>query len=191
MSRVKVFVEGNSSLKGALIQFIGKAVPAARGSIRIQLGKNRDETVKEFLRTLVDGPSEDLLLLVDSDTADDGTLENKLKQTQTWRNHASAKIRVDGIHWMVQVMESWFVADGGALREYYKKDFRKSALPNRTNVEEISKKDVFSSLKRASNGKYEKTAHAPRILECLSPAIVRTRAPRCDRFLLDVADKIK
>jgi hypothetical protein len=188
VSSVQVFVEGNSSLKLPLIQFIGKAVPASRGSIAIQLGKNKDETIKDFLRTLQENTSANIFLLVDSDAPDDGKLVEKLKQTTTWRNHAPKGIRPERIHWMVRVMESWFLADGAALKAYYKKGFKASALPKRSNVEEISKSDVFKALKRVGGQGYEKAAHAPRIIELLSPDTVRARAANCGRFL-DALDR--
>jgi hypothetical protein len=190
VSSVQVFVEGNSSLKLPLIQFIGKAVPASRGSIAIRFGRNKDETIKDFLRTLQENPSANIFLLVDSDAPDDGKLVEKLKQKPMWRNHAPKRIQVERIHWMVQVMESWFLADGAALKAYYKKGFKPSGLPKRSNVEEISKSDVFKALKRVAGQGYEKSAHAPKILELLSPETVRARAAHCGRFLIALASAI-
>jgi hypothetical protein len=80
-------------------------------------------------------------------------------------------------------MEAWFVADEAALRSYYGKDFRAKALPKRVNVELEAKGKILASLKRASSRRYDKVAHAPRILEALTPETVRARAPNCDRFL--------
>ena len=78
-------------------------------------------------------------------------------------------------------MESWFLADGAALRACYKKHFKASALPKRSNVEQIPKRDVLQTLKRVARNGYEKAAHAPKILEHLSPKTVR--APNCGHFL--------
>jgi hypothetical protein len=183
VSSVQVFVEGNSTLKLPLIQFIGKAVPASRGSIAIHLGKNKDETIKDFLRTLHENSSANVFLLVDSDAPDDGKLFEKLKQTTAWRKHAPKRVQAERIHWMVQVMESWFLADGAALKAYYKKSFKASALPKGSNVEQISKPDVFKALKQVAALGYEKAAHAPNILGYLSPNTVRARAAHCGRFL--------
>jgi hypothetical protein len=190
VSRIQVFVEGDSSLKLPLVQFIGKAVPVSRGSIAIRFGKNKDETIKDFLRTLHENPSANIFLLVDSDAPDDGKLVEKLRQKPMWRNHAPKGVQVERIHWMVQVMESWFLADGAALKAYYKKGFKASALPKRSNVEQISADDVFKALKRVAGPGYEKAVHAPKILELLSPDIVRARAAHCGRFLNAVASAI-
>jgi hypothetical protein len=97
VSLVQIFVEGNSSLKLPLIQFVARAVPSSRGSIGIQLGKNKDQTIKDFLRTLHENPNAKVLLLVDSDAPDDGKLLEKLKRTSTWRGHAPKIIRPERI----------------------------------------------------------------------------------------------
>jgi hypothetical protein len=183
VSLVRVFVEGNSSLKLPLIQFIAKAVPESHGRIKIQLGKNKDETIKDFLRTLCENPGANVLLLVDSDACDDGKLLERLKQKVMWQRHAPKKVPLERIHWMVQVMESWFLADPAALKAYYKRDFKASAVPTRANVEEIPKKDVFQILKQAIKAGYDKAAHAPKILERLSPETVQARARHCKLFL--------
>ena len=46
-------------------------------------------------------------------------------------------------HLMVQVMESWFLADADALSSFYGQGFRKQALPQNPNVEDVSKQDVL------------------------------------------------
>ena len=52
------------------------------------------------------------------------------------------------IFWMVQIMESWFLADIDALRRFYDGGFRESALEGNPRVEEIPKTDVLRRLKR-------------------------------------------
>ena len=151
-----MFVEGNSSLKLPLVRFIEKAIQVRRGSVAFQLGKNKDETIKDFLRALGGNPGAKVLLLVDSDAPDDGKLLQKMKRTPTWKLHAPKNIPAERIHRMVQVMESWFLADGAALESYYKKDFKASALPIYSNVEKIPKTDVFQVLKRVTKAGYEK-----------------------------------
>ncbi|HYL38178.1 MAG TPA: DUF4276 family protein [Bryobacteraceae bacterium] len=187
MSKTEIFFEGNPSLKLPLLTFIEKAVPGARDRIRVRLGKNKEETIKDFLRAMAETPKVRLVLLVDSDLPDDGTLFNKLKETTVWKKHASGTIAADRVNWMVQIMEAWFVVDEPALKSYYAKTFRSKALPKRKNVELVPKSEVLDGLKRASNGKYDKVAHAPKILDRLTPETVRARAPNCDRFLKFVA----
>ena len=190
MSTLEIFFEGGQALKRPLISFLKTAVPESQGRIRIRLGKNKDETVRDFLRTLREEPKANAALLVDSDAPDDGRLFESLKQTSTWRENRPRRVSEERVHWMVQIMESWFLADQQALKSYYVRNYRPKALQAWRNVEQVSKSDVLKFLKRASNGGYDKPAHAPKILTVLDPERVRKRAPNCDRLLKFIAGHI-
>jgi hypothetical protein len=183
VSKFQVFFEGHSALKLPLLTFITKACPSVRGKLNIRLGKNKDETIKDFLRALSERPSSTLILLIDSAGPDDGSLRENLMKSALWRKHAPKKLSTPAVYWMVHVMESWFIADQVALKAYYKKKFNPRALPKARDVETVLKPDVYESLKLASGGKYDKASHAPKILEKLEPRTVRSRASNCDRFL--------
>jgi hypothetical protein len=183
VSKFQVFPEGHSALKLPLLAFITKACLAVRGKLNIRLGKNKDATIKDFLRALSERPSSTLILLIDSDGPDDGFLRGNLMRSALWRKHAPNKLSTPAVHWMVHVMECWFIADQAALKAYYKKKFNPKALPKARDVETVSKPHVYKSLKLASGGKYDKASHAPKILEKLDPRTVRIRASNCDRFL--------
>ena len=90
-------------------------------------------------------------------------------------------------HLMVQVMESWFLADREALEAFYGQGYRSKALPPEQNVEQIPKQDVFKGLDQAardtSKGNYSKGKHGFEILEMLDPAKVRKASPYADRFI--------
>ena len=87
---------------------------------------------------------------------------------------------------MVQVMESWLIADKDTLRTYYGRGFRPSRLPDDPKVEQIPKGDVAKRLHDAtrdtSKGPYHKTRHAPTILARVDPAKIRDAAPSCARL---------
>jgi hypothetical protein len=95
---------------------------------------------------------------------------------------------------MVQVMESWFLADPEALTRYYREGFAINALKKNPKVEEIPKDDVLKCLKQATRKTkkraYHKTGHAPGILELLDSNKVRKAAPHCDRLFQDLLAKI-
>ena len=79
---------------------------------------------------------------------------------------------------MVQVMESWFLADRHVLAAYYGQGFNVSSLPGQPNIELISKRDVFQALRLASKntktkGEYHKTRHGFDLLEMIEPNLVR------------------
>ena len=88
---------------------------------------------------------------------------------------------------MVQVMESWFLADKDALQAYFGQGFRMRSLPANPNVEQIPKQDVERGLERASDGtgkgRYRKGADSFGILERLDPAKVREGSDYADRFV--------
>ena len=94
----------------------------------------------------------------------------------------------DQCHLMVQVMESWFLADREALASFYQQRFRPQALPgNPRQVEQISKKDVDDGLERATRattkGLYHKGRHSFEILASLDPAKVTAASPYAKRFV--------
>ena len=92
----------------------------------------------------------------------------------------------DQCHLMVQVMESWFLADKDALESHYGPDFQRQTLPANPNIEQVPKQDVLDSLKRATRntvkGNYSKGKHSFEILERLDPVKVRRASPFARRF---------
>lgn len=92
------------------------------------------------------------------------------------------------IHLMVQCMETWIVADPGALGTFYGKGFHARSLPIRENLEEEPKSEVYDKLAKAtkntSKGEYSaanhsKIKHASKLLACIDAKKV---AVRCSRF---------
>jgi Domain of unknown function (DUF4276) len=93
----------------------------------------------------------------------------------------------DQIHLMVQTMEAWFHADKDELEEYYGRGFRASALSQRSDIENISKADLFSGLRQATRdcqkGEYSKGQDSFQILARIDPARVRAASKHADRLL--------
>jgi hypothetical protein len=92
-------------------------------------------------------------------------------------------------------MESWFIADVDALKEFYGQEFKVSAIPkNRMNVEAIEKEKVESSLKAATiktqKEEYHKIKHGAKILELINPKKVRQAAPHCRRLFETITEAI-
>ena len=88
---------------------------------------------------------------------------------------------------MVQVMESWFLADREALGAYYRQGFRDSSLPQNPRIEEAGKDDVLNGLEQAtrdtSKGRYNKGNHSFDLLARLAPAKVTNASPYAKRFI--------
>ena len=88
---------------------------------------------------------------------------------------------------MVQVMESWFLADKEALTAFYGHNFRQRALPQRHDIEKVPKQDVFNGLKNATKGtgkrRYNKGSHSFAILAKIDPEKVMAASPYARRLV--------
>ena len=127
------------------------------------------------------------MLLVDAEgsVAAKTTAWAHLRQRDGWSRPAGALD--EQCHLMVQVMESWFLADVDALESYYGQGFRRQSLPANPNVEEVPKQDVERGLERASRdtGKegYRKGRDSFEILGRVDPAKVREASEHADKFV--------
>jgi hypothetical protein len=90
---------------------------------------------------------------------------------------------------MVQIMESWFLADREELAKYFGQGFNANALPGSpTAVESIPKADVERELDNATRscrkGKYsdDKAGHGRELLLLIRPGLVRRASPECERL---------
>ena len=185
-----ICVEGGGQGKGAsiahrngFISFIQRA--GLQGKMpKIRLCGSRYRAYSKFKK--MSEYRQDVILLVDAETT---VTTNQpwehLKKEDGWE-------RPDGTtdeqcHLMVQIMESWFLADKQALTKYYGRQFNTSALPKNQNIEEISKVDVEGGLKKATKktqkGEYSKGSHSFKILALLDPEKVRKASPYADRFI--------
>lgn len=133
-------------------------------------------------------PDEASYLLVDSEgpvTGAEPWAHVAMRKGDGWSMPPGA--REEDLHLMVQVMETWFLADRAALQRIFGKGLRASALPNRDDIENVSKEEVFRALHEASKGskagRYGKGQHSFRILAELDPAKLERASPWARRFL--------
>ncbi len=98
--------------------------------------------------------------------------------------------RDDDLHFMVQCMEAWFLADHDAIVQVFP-GARPDKLPQRPQVEEVPKAHVLEGLKEATRnvrkGPYRKGRLAFDVLERIDPDRARVRAPWLDRLLRRLA----
>jgi hypothetical protein len=96
---------------------------------------------------------------------------------------------------MVQIQEAWLIADRDTLAAYYGQGFNHNSIPSNQNVEQIAKSRVVAALEEASRntqkGQYRKIRDAARLLERIDPAIVRGKAPHCERLFNVLAERMK
>ena len=185
-----VFVEGGGSTKkqqracrqafAALFRHAGLVglMP------RVTACGSREQAYKDFRNAFADDSS-DPVLLVDSE----GPLQatdawSHLWQKDGWERPDGA--RADSAHLMVQVMESWFLADTPALEGYFGRDFSAAALPQNSAIEDVPKADVLDGIKNASrntNKAYDKGRHSFEILQRLDVSRVTAACPRAKRLI--------
>ena len=94
----------------------------------------------------------------------------------------------ESVHLMVQVMETWIVADASGVGSYYGPSLLEKALPRAQNLETVGKERIYKALEHATTktqkGPYHKINHAAALLEAIDPRVVRTRCPSCDRLFV-------
>jgi hypothetical protein len=206
MTNIAIYVEGGgdtaqqkADLRTGLDQLLGRQKQAARnkrlGWKLVPCG-GRDNARKAFLAAIHNSAGQTLcVLLVD---AEEGlpaeTTGQAAENAQARKNHLIqrdrwhlANIDPHQIHLMVQCMEAWIVADPDALARYYGKKFLPQKLPNRRNLEEEPKAQLYEKLADATRlttrGEYSesnqsKIRHGSKLLSLLDPEQVAQRCPR-------------
>jgi hypothetical protein len=93
------------------------------------------------------------------------------------------------------LLEAWFLADKDALNAYYGQGFNPNPIPGNPNVEQIAKATVVDAMEIATRntqkGKYRKIRDASRLLERISPTVVRAKSPHCDRLFTELSDQMQ
>ena len=194
MVSIRVYVEGGGSskdLKGecrkAFRTFLEKAGLQGRMP-KIVVSGSRRNAYEDFVirhRHAAD-KNEHALILVDAEgpVGEVGSWQ-LLKDRDGWNRPAGT--RDHQCHLMVQVMESWFLADLKSLAEHYGQGFQEAALPSNPQIEQVAKNDVFNGLNRASRnttkGRYDKGRHSFEILEKIDPEKVTDASRHARRFV--------
>jgi len=191
--RARVYVEGGGGRQREFRR--GLRTLFERAGLRERIANidpcgSRAEAFKSFCIALRNAaPGEFVCLLVDSE---DPVKPNTspwaflgTHQTDQWKRPQGA--HDDNAHLMVQCMEAWFLADSGTLERFFGQGFRPNALPNRTDVENIPKRDIFAALEGATSacvpkGQYRKGAHSFEVLATLDPEKVASASPYARRL---------
>lgn len=186
-----VYVEGGgnrreqqSNLRRAFTRFIKNAGLEARMPKVVACG-GRDQTYKDFRNSHKTGTTTALLLVDSEGPVAVQSPWQHLKNRDRWECPSEATD--DQCHLMVQVMESWFLADREALAVYYGTDFRPNAIPQWQDIERVPKSDVYDRLNQATHstrkGRYNKGRHSFDILQRIDPKKVVDASPFAKRFI--------
>jgi hypothetical protein len=151
---------------------------------------SRSEALKDFCTAVrAAGPSEFMCLLVDSeDPVEDNTSPwafLRARQADRWEQPVGTTD--ENAHLMVQCMEAWFLADPDDVERFFGQGFRRNALPNRTDVEKIPKRDLFTALEGATRacttkGQYRKGKLSFELLATIDHEKVATSSPHARRL---------
>lgn len=206
---VKLYVEGGgdtaalrTACREGFSQFITKAGITRRP--RIVACGNRRDAFESYCTAIANG--EEAVLLVDSEAP----VETRCQQggTDQWTPWVHLKNRqADGwdkpvgesdadCHLMVQCMESWFLADRAALKEFFGQGFKENQLPPVAgSVEHISKAQVYQSLANATQdcktrARYGKGEHSFKLLATISPACVIAASLWAKRFVESLKERM-
>jgi hypothetical protein len=150
-------------------------------------GQGRTRTFDLFVTAVMNPrPGVLPLLLVDSEgpLAEGSTAWQHLKARDNWERPAGAGD--DQAFLMVQLMESWFLADRGLLHAYFGAALREEALRAWLSLESVPKETVLATLDRATAAcrtPYAKGKVSFELLARLSPESVEKACPNARRLL--------
>lgn len=207
VTEIRIYIEGDTKQKGkfntialreGFNHFFGELIVAAKDKnivLRLIMCGSKFETFKDFLNATKSYQDSFVVFLVDSDApVDENETAKSFLQNQNPLWHLS-EVEENQCHLMVQIMESWFLADKSELAEFYGQNFNRNALAKNKNIEKIAKIDVENGLANATTGtqkgEYHKTRHGAKILELISPQKVRAAAPHCEKLFAAVAEAVK
>lgn len=189
----KLYVEGggegprlDTQFRQAWQQFLKQAGLAGRMP-KVVRGGGRLQTFDMF-KTAVSSPrgGEIPVLLVDSEgpVADGNSAWEHLKARDAWQRPAG--VDDDQAFLMVQVMETWFLADRAMLRTYFGAAFRENALKDWPQLEAVPKATVYEALDKATAGcakRYAKGKLSFELLGKLNPSLVEPVCPHARALL--------
>ncbi len=135
-------------------------------------------------------PQELPLLLVDSESpvSDGITVWQHLARRVDDNWEKPETVNGEQAFLMVQVMETWFIADRPTLLEFFGPNFRPNAIPKWQNLEQVPKADIYGALQLATAACGQKTYSKGNLsfalLAQISPVKVQESSPHA-RALFD------
>ena len=189
---VKLFVEGSSRdsalerslCRKAFSQFFA-ADARLKGNLPRTVPCGGRKAAYDAFVTAVRNPTAGVLplLLVDSETAvapGHGVWQHlKSRPHDNWEKPEG--VTDNQAFLMVQVMETWFIADRDAMQRFFGPSFKSAAIPVWPKLEEVPKPAVYDSLAKATADcgprKYAKGRLSFDLLGNISPKLVEAASP--------------
>ena len=151
-------------------------------------GGSRNTTFARFTTALQNARADELpILLVDSEVPVDAghSAWEHLRVKDGWQRPTAAADTPAFL--MVQVMETWLLADRDALRKFFGQSFHENSLPAaQSNLESIPKANVLQSLEGATARcakRYAKGTVSFEVLARINPDEVAARCPHAKAIL--------
>jgi hypothetical protein len=191
--KITIFVEGGGDTRNqqgacrkGFREFFNKLI--IKASFTIIACGSRKNAYDSFCIGLKNSKiNEHCLLLVDSEAPINSPSVWQhvlLREGDKWEKPDNAT--EEHLHFMVECMETWFIADKQALVTYYGKNFKQNALPQNTTIEAISKSDLYGGLKKATKdttkGTYSKGGHSFEILSKIDANKVIENSPHAKKL---------
>lgn len=193
MVTIKIYIEGGGEGKDldrrfreAWTRFFAKA---GLGTMpRPVRGKGRKNTFDLFSTAVKSNdPSVLPLLLIDSEgpVAEGQNAWQYLKSFEGWDQPEGAS--ESQAYLMVQIMETWFLADRETLKQYFGKNFKEKAIPGWDDLEAIPKARVLEALDKATAAcekkRYAKGKISFEILGSILPGKAEPACPHLSKLL--------
>ena len=154
---------------------------------RVVRGGGREQTFDLFAKDIEHpDPKRVPFLLVDSENsvAAGHSVWQYLQANDKWNRPPNAG--ADQAFLMVQVMETWFLADRNSLKRYFDAEFRENALKQWPQLEDVPKATVLNALERATANcatRYAKGKVSFELLAQVDPARVEAACPHAKALL--------
>ncbi len=136
---------------------------------KVVRGGTRNDTFRNFLMSVRNSDSGFAqFLLIDSETPLN-PIQSKwehLERNDKWQRPKEAG--EESVYMMVQVMESWFLADPDLLKSHFGRSFKERFIKKWPNLEDISKGEVLNILKMATKNCSQPYKNGPVSFEILS-----------------------
>jgi hypothetical protein len=189
VTELRIYFEGDALLRPGFHSFLSEIVDEARNKKwKLDLIATDGTPAQDFRDALKTHKNAWNILLLDGDVPFNGSRVDLCRSKNLDPAHEAS------VFWMVQIMESWFLADIDALRAYYGNGLQEKNLKGNPTVENRPKDDVYSGLTSATKGtkrgEYHKTKHAPALLAAIDVSLVRAAALNCDRMFRIIMSRL-
>ena len=191
MVRVRIFIEGGGIASDEVFTEGWRKFFVAAGLLgkmpRVVRGEGREQTFDKF-RTALQSQrrNEVVILLVDSEgpvAAGDSAWQH-LSHQDNWSQPQGADD--DSAYLMVQVMETWFLADREALRRFFGPSLNENHFSQWPDLEAVPKDTVLNAMEMSTANcqrPYSKGRVSFQLLGEISPGLVAAACPHADQLL--------